>query len=472
MSQLDSSLDSISATDSLTVVNSMLVSDFDVEALQSEESAELSSVSVNSEPGGVTSMSASFIDSVPMTLSLQQVDGQHRIVCVAADGSGSTVSYVGQVNTNMNLELQEQVTTPSLQSGYPVQNLHPETQLIPIHSLNSSIQVVQNMQNEELGTNTSLAAETKSVSQKRKGGWPKGKKRKPTKEFSAPRAPTTGYAIFVNEKKLQLKEEHPDIPFTEITKMLGTQWSQLTQEEKQKYNNIAEKDKERYIEELKMYQNSEAYKSFLKRKALNKVKYLCGVETVEMDFENEVTALTQINGDENSDLYCRTCCQYFSSLHNKREHLLGKQHLQKMTEFEKETAAHSKDHQVEEVEYLEACDEDLDMTQLCNFLSKHSCASLDLCFIQELIVKQMKVREFEFGELNTSLEMSKQKHEKLKTELENLQQQKLNLETDLGRLKVFGQSLEAKLDNLKRVPMLLQFQIHIVDTEGSGFLQK
>ena len=36
-------------------------------------------------------------------------------------------------------------------------------------------------------------------------------------------------------------------------------------------------------------------------------------------------------GDENDDLYCRTCRQFFSSLHNKREHLLGKQHLQTLT---------------------------------------------------------------------------------------------------------------------------------------------
>ena len=35
--------------------------------------------------------------------------------------------------------------------------------------------------------------------------------------------------------------------------------------------------------------------------------------------------------NENDDLYCRTCRQFFSSLHNKREHLLGKQHLQNLT---------------------------------------------------------------------------------------------------------------------------------------------
>lgn len=33
----------------------------------------------------------------------------------------------------------------------------------------------------------------------------------------------------------------------------------------------------------------------------------------------------------NNDLYCKTCNQYFSSLHNKKEHLFGRQHLQNLT---------------------------------------------------------------------------------------------------------------------------------------------
>jgi len=32
--------------------------------------------------------------------------------------------------------------------------------------------------------------------------------------------------------------------------------------------------------------------------------------------------------EDNEELYCRTCDQWFSSLHNKREHLYGRQHLQ------------------------------------------------------------------------------------------------------------------------------------------------
>lgn len=41
------------------------------------------------------------------------------------------------------------------------------------------------------------------------------------------------YVIFLNEQRSQLQAEHPDLPFTEITKLLATQWAQLPQERKQ-----------------------------------------------------------------------------------------------------------------------------------------------------------------------------------------------------------------------------------------------
>lgn len=32
--------------------------------------------------------------------------------------------------------------------------------------------------------------------------------------------------------------------------------------------------------------------------------------------------------EDNEELYCRSCDQWFHSLHNKKEHLYGRQHLQ------------------------------------------------------------------------------------------------------------------------------------------------
>nr|XP_005300328.1 high mobility group protein 20A-like isoform X2 [Chrysemys picta bellii] len=153
-------------------------------------------------------------------------------------------------------------------SGSQILNVHPRN--LQSHALQHIV----------LTGHLDIKKQGSSEPKKRKGGWPKGKKRKPPKEFSAPRAPTTGYVIFLNERRIKTKAERPDLPFTEITKMLAAQWSQLSQAGKQKYIKEAEKDKQRYMKELKAYQDSEAYQAFLERRAVHKVRTLCGTISI------------------------------------------------------------------------------------------------------------------------------------------------------------------------------------------------
>lgn len=68
----------------------------------------------------------------------------------------------------------------------------------------------------------------------RRSSWTKGRRRKkPLKDSNAPKAPLTGYVRFMNERREQLRAERPDVPFPEITRMLGNEWSKLPPEEKQ-----------------------------------------------------------------------------------------------------------------------------------------------------------------------------------------------------------------------------------------------
>ncbi|XP_072291617.1 high mobility group protein 20A [Eucyclogobius newberryi] len=100
----------------------------------------------------------------------------------------------------------------------------------------------------------------------RRGSWTKGRKRKkPMKDSNAPKAPLTGYVRFMNDRREQLRAERPDVPFPEITRMLGNEWSKLQPDEKQRYLDEAEKDKERYMRELEKYQKTEAYKHFTRK---------------------------------------------------------------------------------------------------------------------------------------------------------------------------------------------------------------
>lgn len=85
------------------------------------------------------------------------------------------------------------------------------------------------------------------------------------KDSNAPKAPLTGYVRFMNDRREQLRAERPDVPFPEITRMLGNEWSKLPPEEKQRYLDEAERDKERYMRELEKYQKTEAYKHFTRK---------------------------------------------------------------------------------------------------------------------------------------------------------------------------------------------------------------
>ncbi|KAG5851352.1 hypothetical protein ANANG_G00092340 [Anguilla anguilla] len=90
-----------------------------------------------------------------------------------------------------------------------------------------------------------------SVQPVKKRGWPKGKKRKKVLP-NGPKAPVTGYVRFLNERREQIRALHPDLPFPEITKRLGAEWSRLVPHDKQR-------EKQQYARELKEYQQSEAF---------------------------------------------------------------------------------------------------------------------------------------------------------------------------------------------------------------------
>ncbi|XP_006824510.1 high mobility group protein 20A-like [Saccoglossus kowalevskii] len=101
---------------------------------------------------------------------------------------------------------------------------------------------------------------------KGKGGWPKGKKRRKTlKDVNAPRAPLTGYIRFLNDRREKVRSDNPSLTFPDVTKMLGNEWSKLSQAEKQRYLDEAEKDKERYMKELEQYQQTDSYRLFTKK---------------------------------------------------------------------------------------------------------------------------------------------------------------------------------------------------------------
>ncbi|XP_071538542.1 uncharacterized protein [Panulirus ornatus] len=171
---------------------------------------------------------------------------------------------------------------------------------------------------------------------KRRGGWPKGRKRKPELPGAKPpKAPLTAYVLFLNERRKYYKETRPELSFGAVTKLLGAEWSAMTAEQKAAFVTRSEQDKRRYRNELQAYRQSHDYQLLLRKKRIKNVIRRGGTTTEESsDFTDE------IDDDDSEELYCRICDQLFTSLHNKREHLYGKQHLQAITgEYQRERLA-------------------------------------------------------------------------------------------------------------------------------------
>jgi len=177
--------------------------------------------------------------------------------------------------------------------------------------------------------------------ERKKGGWPKGKKRKKvTKDVNAPKQPLTGYVRFLNDRREKVRAENPGLTFTEITKLLGAEWSTLQLHEKQHYLEEAEKDKERYVKELEAYHQTEAYKMFTKKQAEKRAK--------EDDAENRAPlngALdapnTGATGDDTPSFDIPIFTEEFLD-HNKARETELRQLRKQNTEFEEQNAILSK----------------------------------------------------------------------------------------------------------------------------------
>ncbi|KAK9669639.1 hypothetical protein RND81_13G145600 [Saponaria officinalis] len=81
----------------------------------------------------------------------------------------------------------------------------------------------------------------------------KKKKPKRKKDPNAPKKPNTAFILFSNAERENIKKEKPGIIFTEVGKLLGEKWRNLSAEEKQPYEEKAEADKQRYKDEVSDY---------------------------------------------------------------------------------------------------------------------------------------------------------------------------------------------------------------------------
>jgi hypothetical protein len=78
------------------------------------------------------------------------------------------------------------------------------------------------------------------------------------KDKSHPKKPKSGYMIYCDQRRADVKKNNPKATFTDMIKMMATEWNSL--ENKDVYVKLAEEDKLRYATMVEEY-NSEIYKS-------------------------------------------------------------------------------------------------------------------------------------------------------------------------------------------------------------------
>jgi len=99
------------------------------------------------------------------------------------------------------------------------------------------------------------------------GGKKKGRKKKPPKDPHAPKRPSTGFFIFVSEKRQEVKDSLPpeeQKKVTIITKKCGEMWKACSPEEQAKYKDRSNKLKEKWKEDMKAYKETQQWRDFQK----------------------------------------------------------------------------------------------------------------------------------------------------------------------------------------------------------------
>lgn len=292
---------------------------------------------------------------------------------------------------------------------------------------------------------------------KRKGGWPKGKKRKQDAVNSkAPKAPTTGYVLFLNERRCYYKDSHPELPFAEVTKLLGYEWSNLPHNDKKKYLDKAEMDKKRYREELKLYRQSEACQAVAQFK---KSRPLPNVELISGPSESLASSLIEIDdSDEDSvELYCKICDQFFSSLHNKKEHFYGRQHLQAVTVCKESCDGDTSDPVDDGQTLLSESPTYECLSGSASLFSSCSQSITSSSNVNQAILDFMELsigRETEMKELSWQFAEKKSQNANLLDEIGRLKTMETKLCEDIAALKAEETCLKDQLANLRMVPTL------------------
>ncbi|KAK8387887.1 hypothetical protein O3P69_020064 [Scylla paramamosain] len=81
---------------------------------------------------------------------------------------------------------------------------------------------------------------------------------KPPKDPNKPKRALSAFFYYANDERAKVRAANPDFSVGEVAKELGRQWNELTENDKLKYEKLAEEDRARYDREMTAYRAGEA----------------------------------------------------------------------------------------------------------------------------------------------------------------------------------------------------------------------
>ena len=76
-------------------------------------------------------------------------------------------------------------------------------------------------------------------------------------DVNKPKRAMSSYFMFMNDRRAKFREDNPEMSMCQITKALTEVWHKLTDDEKKKYTDMANADKERYDKEMEEHNAKE-----------------------------------------------------------------------------------------------------------------------------------------------------------------------------------------------------------------------
>ena len=123
---------------------------------------------------------------------------------------------------------------------------------------------------------------------------------KKKKKNNGPKRPQNAFMIFSNEKRASLKEAHAHAGVSEIAKILGGLWKNLSPEEKAPYLKLHEQDKVRYQEEKKAFDEENGQQT-LPSVVLSEPEPEQTQPAIDMNIDTELPTKKDNNNDQNQE---------------------------------------------------------------------------------------------------------------------------------------------------------------------------